>query len=371
MAFTVDAAGTISSVDNDFNKQEGNTHGAERRELLKMVDRRLVYAAWLIFNSRVKPNDLNELLEHKDWIFQVLQDSPQLLPLIYNAVFMEYLHAYPEKSLVARFKDLMQSKSPKEDTFDLFERETEARPLTDAGWKLLLKQPIKFQRQWAGKYWGLAELAYVLNVFSEFQITELDPIRVALVTRLRFRHIPLHTLKTVFAALRDATTDTADLDKQADLVAEWVTSTHPELPPRIKWTSLVALAVAYAHAKDQAEALALENLSWTSPVKEPFDVGSWKVTPLTTGQALAQEGIQMKNCLDTKFVRNYVQAGLLGQSLVFSVRSSAVWVTVEFARKATQDKWTLTQCEGPNGEIMLSQPELQPVFAAVTSMLNP
>lgn len=371
MSFSVDESGYITSTSTDVMVLHRDAKGLVRQELLRQVDPLLVKAAWLVFKSRCKPADLNELVEHKEWVGRVMRDNPRLVPLIYSAVFMDYLVPQPENTLVARFKDLLQAKKTKSPIFDLFSEDPDSRPLTDAGWKLLLAQPVSFHRQWADKLWGLAELVYVLNLFAEHNRTQLQPDLVSLAIRLRFKHVPLRTLRQLFSAAPDNIADAGELSKQVDAIAEWVTQSMPDIAPGTTWRTLVNYAVAFAYAQERTSGSAIASVSWHSPLELKQQIEGWTISVCNTGALLLREGEAMNNCLNTGSVVAYVQKGLLGQSLVLSGYKGHSRVTLEYARKSADSPWALAQCEGVDGAPQGDSPDVQPLLRELRQLLSP
>lgn len=370
MSFSVDESGYITSTSPDVMVLHRDAKGLARQELLRQVEPLLVKAAWLVFKSRCKPADLNELVEHKDWVSRVMRDNPRLVPLIYSAVFMDYLVPHPADTLVARFKDLLQAKKTTSPIFDLFEEDPDSRPLTDAGWKLLLNQPVSFHRQWADKLWGLAELVYILNLFAEHRRAQLQPDLVSLAIRLRFKHVPLKTVRQLFTAAPDNIVEAGEFSKQVDAIAEWATQSMPDIALGTTWKTLVSHAVAFAYARERASSPAIAAVSWHSPLSPNQEVAGWEVSVCNTGALLLKEGEVMNNCLNTGSVVSYVQKGLLGQSLVLSAHKGVSRVTLEYARKSAGAPWALAQCEGADGAPRGDAPDVQPLLRELSYLLS-
>lgn len=335
---------------------------AERRALRAQLDPILVKAAWLVFGRRCLPADLNTLLEQKKVVHQVMADSPRLLGPIYHAVCDGDLKPTPTHSLVKRFKALLRREGfvPRQrdwrgcyidagrhkvtDVSKFWQGKEREEALTEGGWRYLCNLPVSQLRAYFTDFYDV-EVLKALNLLSVLDVRGLPSPALGLALALsRYRDLDGEAQKALLLALRETVVlDPRTLDRQADLVTDWVRGEKPAIQPGTAWSTLVERAVSFALMQAELDRQELQDLSWPTVV-DPFVTSDGLVVrALCNGAELLDEGHAMSNCL--RSMKHYAHDAVRGKSQVFSISGVAGRATVEFCRASEAGAWTLRQAE--------------------------
>ena len=165
------------------------------------------------------------------------------------------------------------------------------------------------------------------------------------------------------------TTQLPPLQAQTHSILRWVWDKKIKTLNRKQrqggWTYLLERATEYA--QDKQSLLSVENLNWQSPIPE-LVISGHLVVPLTSGTALWDEAVVMKNCADL-----YAERCLKGQWLLFSVRDLTGKPKATISYQQDDDEWDFVQvCGTANSQVSESVMEVVKVLNDLINIqINP
>lgn len=348
--------------------------GPARAAIRAKVDPVLLRATRLLFGPQFKPADYNEVHQRRILVKQIIADSPRLLIAVYAFVGDGKLSATPQRTVVRRFKSLLQREGCQDfklapnggcylglDSKGRKRKDTEANrfwnsysdfnlpALSEAGWRYLqhlstttLQVISKVTWQWTSDY------LWAFNVMGQYGLPKvgtpaLELLKLAL-PKCADDDSTQHFARAVAARFsRDDTVPAADIA----VLRDWFYEEKRTIRKETRWETLVAMAYAEAGRKAEQTYEKMEVYFWTPPIAPFVADDGITVIPFSNGGELLAEGVTMDNCLRTD--DSYAKRAVQGVSQVFSVRGVYGKATVEFVRSSRLQPWSLAQVEGPGG----------------------
>lgn len=380
--YTVAANGKIR-VTNTLSKRPASRLVEEvpvpltvRKAVRARLSPALVRGSWLLFGTRVLPADINELAPYRKVVEQVVAETPRLLAPIYTFVREGLLPETSPHLLALRLKDLLMRKNVKVEVSAsswggkscrmLRKNPTGAdrywhsnpgeQPLTEAGWRLFCRLPAKTSRVlFKEGTWTLRGIGEIFNQCAALQYPPLQ-IQDFDVLKLLLQFSSPNSQRNALLAYRNHLLagkgcSAEELDFLRDRIRE---DRDRAVQPGTAWETLVEDAYEFAAAKVELESANLAGYQWPVPfVKLSLPEGI-TVTPLDSGVALLEEGIEMFNCL--RNMESYAQRAAQGVSLVMRMEGGAIRATLELSRDRPGQPWQVSQVARKYNQQVLQGP---------------
>jgi hypothetical protein len=236
-------------------------------------------------------------------------------------------------------------RSAKYDTHNFWAYHFKDEPLTEAGWRYLVKLPYDTLRTLCQQPWRAHSTFKVLNLLARLQVPPVSYFEFALVENLAFLLDNNQSRHQFVLAFREAKLAGHEFTaEEEDFLYDLFQSDRELLIGAGRtWANLVADAQEFMANAALLEKAELEGYRWRVPLAPFASVEGVTVRILADGAELLEEGIELKNCL--RKMTHYAARATRGECLLAALRGSADG-TAEVVR-GSKGAWEVSQVAKP------------------------